>query len=177
MRHVNFDTVKAVVLASPGYVKDDLRDYIFQQATTRDIKVCVAVCVPWYPMQRRAVHSHDSGSCRPIIQEIRDHKEQFLLCHASSGHRRALKEVLADPVRVTLSFVLCALSFVLCALLLFVFGFDLVLDAGLFLSLDQDVLAKLKDTKAVQEVKALETFFELMHSDPERAFYGFNVHQ
>jgi len=31
---------------------------------------------------------------------------------------------------------------------------------------------KLSDTKAAAEVRSLETFFDLLNSEPDRAFYG-----
>ena len=36
----------------------------------------------------------------------------------------------------------------------------------------QELLAQLEDTKALREVKALQTFFELLNTDQSRAFYG-----
>lgn len=32
LRHIHFDIVKAVIIASPGFVKDQLYTYIFDQA-------------------------------------------------------------------------------------------------------------------------------------------------
>lgn len=34
------------------------------------------------------------------------------------------------------------------------------------------VTAKLADTKASGEVKALDDFYQMLQSDPDRAFYG-----
>lgn len=39
LRHVNFDVVKCVLLASPGFVRDQFFEYMFQQAVQSDIKV------------------------------------------------------------------------------------------------------------------------------------------
>lgn len=39
IRHVNFDVVKCVLLASPGFVKDQFFEYMFQQAVKTDNKV------------------------------------------------------------------------------------------------------------------------------------------
>ncbi|XP_068748397.1 protein pelota homolog isoform X4 [Montipora capricornis] len=63
---------------------------------------------------------------------ITENKSKFVLVHSSSGHKHALKEVLADPV----------------------------------------VTARLADTKAAGEVKALDTFFMMLQTEPERAYYG-----
>ncbi|GAB0094070.1 Protein pelota [Sergentomyia squamirostris] len=67
LRHVNFDVVKCVLLASPGFVKDQFYDYMFQQAIKSDNKVLL------------------------------DNKAKFVLIHSSSGFKHSLKEVLQDP--------------------------------------------------------------------------------
>ena len=33
LRHVNFDVVKAVIIASPGFVRQQFFDYMYQQVT------------------------------------------------------------------------------------------------------------------------------------------------
>ncbi|EZA56316.1 protein pelota isoform X2 [Ooceraea biroi] len=71
LRHINFDLVKCVILASPGFVKDQFLDYMVQQAVKSDNKV------------------------------ILENKSKFLLVHASSGFKHSLKEVLADPAVVS----------------------------------------------------------------------------
>ncbi|XP_013398167.1 protein pelota homolog isoform X2 [Lingula anatina] len=66
-RHVNFDVVKCVLIASPGFLKDQFIDYMFTQALKLDIKILL------------------------------ENKSKFLAVHSSSGHKHALKEVLSDP--------------------------------------------------------------------------------
>lgn len=39
LRHVNFNVVKCILIASPGFVKDQFFDYMFQQAVKLDNKV------------------------------------------------------------------------------------------------------------------------------------------
>lgn len=39
VRHINFDVVKCVLLASPGFVKDQFYEYMNQQAVKTDNKV------------------------------------------------------------------------------------------------------------------------------------------
>jgi len=102
IRHVNFDVVKAVIIASPGFVRQKFFDYMYQQAVKTDNKL------------------------------LFEHKSKFLLVHSSSGFKHSLKEVLQDPA----------------------------------------VQAKLADTKASEEVKALETFYKMLKHEPDRAFYG-----
>lgn len=67
LRHVNFDVVKCVLVASPGFVKDQFCEYMFSQALKLDQKALL------------------------------DSKHKFVLAHASSGFKHSLKEVLADP--------------------------------------------------------------------------------
>lgn len=38
---------------------------------------------------------------------------------------------------------------------------------------DPSIKIKLADTKAAQEVQALDQFYEMMNMDPDRAFYGY----
>ncbi|KAH9489177.1 hypothetical protein Btru_057767 [Bulinus truncatus] len=70
-RHVNFDIVKCVLIASPGFVKDQFADYLFAQAVKQDDK------------------------------NIIDNRSRFVLVHSSSGFKHSLKEVLADPAVAT----------------------------------------------------------------------------
>lgn len=67
LRTVDFNQVKCVLLASPGYVKDDFYKYL----------------------QTEAVRRED----RPFIEN----KTKFVLCKASSGHKHALEEIYQDP--------------------------------------------------------------------------------
>lgn len=61
LRHINFDIVKCIILASPGFVKDQYMDYMTQQAIKTDNKV------------------------------ILENKSKFLLVHSSSGFKHSLK--------------------------------------------------------------------------------------
>lgn len=70
LRHINFDIVKCIIIASPGFVKDQFLDYMTQQAIKSDIKILL------------------------------ENKSKFLLVHASSGFKHSLKEVLSDPAVV-----------------------------------------------------------------------------
>jgi len=101
-RTVRWDVVKAVILASPGFIKDELHKFIIEESVKRELK------------------------------DVMENKGKFLLCHSSSGFKHSLKEVMADPT----------------------------------------VAAKLSDTKAAGEVKMLDTFYDMMSQDPDRALYG-----
>ncbi|ELU07778.1 hypothetical protein CAPTEDRAFT_18454 [Capitella teleta] len=102
LRHINFDIVKGVLIASPGFVKDQFYEYMFQQAIKLDNRTLI------------------------------DNKSKFVLIHSSSGFKHALKEVLQDP----------------------------------------SVSARLADTKALGEARALDDFYSMLQNDPNRAFYG-----
>ncbi|XP_013117848.1 protein pelota [Stomoxys calcitrans] len=67
LRHVNFEVVKCILLASPGFVRDQFMEYMFQQAVKLDIKVLL------------------------------DNKSKFMLVHSSSGFKHSLREVLQEP--------------------------------------------------------------------------------
>ncbi|XP_035436359.2 protein pelota [Spodoptera frugiperda] len=67
LRHVDFNIVKCVIVASPGFVKDQFFEYMMQQAVKTDNKLLI------------------------------DNKSRFLLVKASSGFKHSLKEVLQEP--------------------------------------------------------------------------------
>ncbi|KAI8849071.1 hypothetical protein BC829DRAFT_392796 [Chytridium lagenaria] len=67
LKHFSLDIVKVIILASPGFVKDQLLEYIKATAIRTDNK--------------------------PVIQFL----PKFLLVHCSSGQKHALGEALSDP--------------------------------------------------------------------------------
>jgi protein pelota len=67
LQHVDWTVVKAVVVASPGFVKDQFMEYLTNQIQKQDLEV------------------------------LRDKKDRFIKARCSSGHRHSLKEVLSDP--------------------------------------------------------------------------------
>ncbi|XP_061712476.1 protein pelota [Cydia pomonella] len=67
LRHIDFSIVKCVIIASPGFVKDQFFEYMMQQAIKTDNKLLI------------------------------DNKGKFLLVKASSGFKHSLKEVLQEP--------------------------------------------------------------------------------
>ncbi|XP_059057029.1 protein pelota [Achroia grisella] len=71
LRHVDFNIVKCVILASPGFVKDQYFEYMMQQAVKTDNKLLI------------------------------DNKGKFLLVKASSGFKHSLKEVLQEPAVIS----------------------------------------------------------------------------
>jgi len=67
LRHFDFEIVKCVLVASPGFVKDQFAEYMFSQAIKLEQKV------------------------------ITENKSKFILVHSSSGFKHSLQEVLSDP--------------------------------------------------------------------------------
>lgn len=63
--HLNWDTLKVIILASPGYVKDEFLKFALLEASRHDMR------------------------------NILENKSKVMLCHASSGHKNALEEVLS----------------------------------------------------------------------------------
>jgi len=102
-RHFDMALIKVILIASPGFLREDFLKWMFAEAVRNGDKA------------------------------ILENKAKFVLCQASSGFKHSLKEVLADP----------------------------------------SVASRLDQTKAFGEVKALDTFFEMLNSDPDRAYYGF----
>uniref|UniRef100_A0A7I4YA70 Protein pelota homolog n=1 Tax=Haemonchus contortus TaxID=6289 RepID=A0A7I4YA70_HAECO len=103
MRHVDFNVIKCVLIASRGFLKEQFLDHLLRYADAQGKKITT------------------------------EQRGKFMLTHSSSGFKHALKEVLEDPA----------------------------------------VAIRLADTKAQAEVKALNTFYELMSTEPDRAFYGY----
>jgi protein pelota len=68
IKHIDFSVVKAVILASPGFIKDQFYQYMLQKATRDD--------------QRHLL----------------ENKNKFILSHSSNGFKHALTEVLQDPI-------------------------------------------------------------------------------
>ena len=66
-RNIDYSKIKVVLLASPGFVKDDFFQYMNTEAVRRE--------------DRDFFHN----------------KHKFVLCKASSGHKHALDEVFSDP--------------------------------------------------------------------------------
>ncbi|KAL1926936.1 hypothetical protein VTP01DRAFT_5266 [Rhizomucor pusillus] len=67
LRLFHFDILKAIIIASPGFVREQLYQYIFDQAVKTDNKV------------------------------LMENRPKFVLIHSSSGHKHSLNEVMQDP--------------------------------------------------------------------------------
>jgi protein pelota len=67
LRHVNFAVVRCLVIASPGFTKDQFYDYMMLEATRRELRGLI------------------------------ENKSKIILAHSSSGYKHSLKEVLSAP--------------------------------------------------------------------------------
>ncbi|CAF1521686.1 unnamed protein product, partial [Didymodactylos carnosus] len=67
LKHIDFTIVKAVILASPGFIKDQFFAYMLAKSIKEDEK------------------------------HLLDNKNKFLLLHSSNGFKHALMEILQDP--------------------------------------------------------------------------------
>jgi len=68
LKHINFDKIKCLIIASPGFTKDQFLEYLWNEVQNKNIKI------------------------------LQENKAKFLPVHSSSGHKYALKEILSDPV-------------------------------------------------------------------------------
>uniref|UniRef100_A0A0D9WAN7 Protein pelota homolog n=1 Tax=Leersia perrieri TaxID=77586 RepID=A0A0D9WAN7_9ORYZ len=69
---LDFEVIQCVVIASPGFTKDQFRDYAYLEAARRDER------------------------------KIIENKSRIVLAHAPSGYKHSLKEVLDSPSVMTL---------------------------------------------------------------------------
>jgi protein pelota len=67
VRHVDFNTVKCMVIAGPGFAKDQFKEYLDAEAVRREIRNLI------------------------------ENREKVVMAHASSAYKQALKEVLSAP--------------------------------------------------------------------------------
>lgn len=67
LRHFNFEILKVVIIAGPGFIKDQFYTFIFDQATKTDNK--------------------------PLLQS----RSKFIAIHSSTGHKHSLQEVMNQP--------------------------------------------------------------------------------
>lgn len=65
---LSLPVVKCILLASPGFVKDQFFEFMVQEAIKQDNKLII------------------------------ENKTKFVLCHSSSGFKHSLKEILVDPL-------------------------------------------------------------------------------
>ncbi|EEE61836.1 protein PELOTA 1 isoform X1 [Oryza sativa Japonica Group] len=72
LKHIDFEVVQCAVIASPGFTKDQFRDYMHLEAARRDLRLII------------------------------ENKQRIVLAHAPSGYKHSLKEVLDSPSVMTL---------------------------------------------------------------------------
>jgi len=102
LNHINFEIIKCVIIAGPGFTKDQFHEYMMKEAQRNHIKVLL------------------------------ENQKKFLLCHASTGHKHGLKEVLSN----------------------------------------ESIASQLADTKAASEVRIINSFYDMLKKESDRAIYG-----
>ena len=102
LNHINFDVVKCVILASPGFLRDQFYQHLFSEALKTHNKLLI------------------------------DNKSKFVRIHSSSGFVHSLKDILTDKL----------------------------------------IAPQIADTKAFEEIKALDDFYKKLQNDSDRACYG-----
>jgi len=68
IKHIDFSVVKAVIIASPGFIKDQFYSYMLNKATREDER------------------------------HLLENRNKFILLHSSNGFKHALTEILQDPL-------------------------------------------------------------------------------
>lgn len=67
LRFVNFESIKCLIIASPGFTKDQFFEYMWDQASKRELK------------------------------QLTENKQKFLVTHSSTGFKHSIKEILSNP--------------------------------------------------------------------------------
>ncbi|XP_078175553.1 protein PELOTA 1-like isoform X1 [Carex rostrata] len=67
LMHIDFSIIRCVVIASPGFTKDQFRDYLLMEAQRQDLKTIIK------------------------------NKSRIIVAHATSGYTHSLKDVLQSP--------------------------------------------------------------------------------
>lgn len=105
-QHVDWDKVKCLVIAGPGFAKESLLSFINEESVKRQ---------------------QEAGSKALMLN-----RSKIVVASASTAYKHSIKEVLSSP----------------------------------------EVAPRIKDTKAVQEARAMEAFLTMLGSEPARAMYG-----
>lgn len=105
LRHLPIENLKVILLASPGFIADGLKNYIMATAT--------------------------NTSNSTVLKS----RSKFVLAHCSSGHLHALNELLKSPA----------------------------------------LQSKVSNTRFIKESRAVDSFYDMMTTDENRAWYGVKV--
>ncbi|CAI7819192.1 unnamed protein product, partial [Closterium sp. NIES-54] len=70
-RHIDFNVIRCLLIASPGFTKDQFFEYMMLEATRQNIRAII------------------------------ENKAKIILAHSTSGYKHAVKEVLALPAIMT----------------------------------------------------------------------------
>lgn len=68
LKHINFQIVKCIVVASPGFTREQFLEYFWQQATKSENRMLL------------------------------ENRQKFLSAHSSTGFKHSIREILSDPL-------------------------------------------------------------------------------
>ncbi|ETO21313.1 meiotic cell division protein Pelota/DOM34 [Reticulomyxa filosa] len=94
VRHIDFDVVKCVVLASPAFIKDDFYEFIWKTVSQ----------ISDSSDANDSLSKKKGGSSKAALSDEKNtpykvllaNKSKFIKGHCSSGHKGAVKEILQD---------------------------------------------------------------------------------
>lgn len=150
MRHVDWSIVKCLVIAGPGFTKDEFRSFLDAEAVRRDDRALLL------------------------------NKARVVLAPASSAFKHCLKEVLALPaVASQIKVCVCVQKGYNAGIRFFLHEwwwssclFSLQHHVHVVCGVFGPPVSNAQDTKAAQETAALQAFHTMMATEPARAFYG-----
>lgn len=105
IKNINFEVVKCIIVASPGFTKDQFADYL-----------------------------SDNTANNKNYEILQKNLKKFVYVHSSSGYKQALQEVMCKP----------------------------------------EVLGQIKNTKASEDINAMERFNEILGKEMDRIIFGIN---
>lgn len=108
IRHIDFNIIKCIVLASPSFIKNDFYKFMINEC--------------------------QKNNENNLYKNVLKNKDKFIFGECSSGHKYSVKEVLNN----------------------------------------KEMIKKLGDTKANDEIKILDEFFKLLNNDETKVVYGLN---
>lgn len=91
-RHFNFDELKVLIIASPGFTKETVYSFLLEEAVVRSLPY-LGRSVLWKDPDRVPV----GGVQRQNNKALTQAKSKFLLLHSPSHHVHSLAQILSSP--------------------------------------------------------------------------------
>lgn len=100
-RHVDWKIVRCLVIAGPGFTREEFRKYLEAEAVRRDIRYVLSVHtikerpkLCWHGHFKYCTSRHE-GLLVPLWdRDLLTNKQKIITAHASSAYKHALREVL-----------------------------------------------------------------------------------